>query len=256
MEISFNSQYQILTLLSLVLLAVIILLFKNKVATFFRLAAKFFPNSKIRIFFLRCGGVEIGSGVFIGSNNFFGRNVSIGDNVQIGSNNLISNSKISDGCVLTQEIIMSHVNLDSGVHIHRGVKFYCERGVKVGKDSNILQYCCFEGKSEVSIGAFSEISSFCNFYTVSSMKRALTKNSRSLQEDQKLESSPIHLGNNVWFGPLVTVYPGVSVGSHCGVLSNSVVTKDINDFKLAGGVPAEIKRNITIDDSNVSLNRL
>ena len=150
---------------------------------------------------------------------------------------------------------MSRTHLESGVHIHRGVKFNCEQGVKIGEYSNILQYCCFEGISDVSVGECCEISSFCNFYTVSSIQRALTKKSRDRLEDDKLVSEPIAIGNNVWFGPLVTVYPGVSIDSHSGILSNSAVNSDVPKFKLVGGVPAKVKRNISIKDGKMSLNK-
>ena len=256
MDIILNEKhFQAMIVVLFLLLIITVFIYKNKVKSFFRLFSKYLPFSSLRVIFLKLGGVEIGTGVVIGSNNFFGKNVSIGNNVIIDSNNIISNSQIGDDSILNQNILMSRTHLETGVHIHRGVKFNCENGVKIGKYSNILQYCCFEGISEVSIGECSEISSFCNFYTVSSIQRALTKKSRDSLEDDKLESELITIGNNVWFGPLVTVYPGVSIGSHSGILSNSAVISDVPKLKLVGGVPAKVKRNITIAEGKINLNK-
>lgn len=51
-------------------------------------------------------------------------------------------------------------------------------------------------------------------------------------------TDPIRIGANTWLCPKATVTSGVSVGSHCIVGSNSVVTRDVPNGHLASGVPA------------------
>jgi len=48
------------------------------------------------------------------------------------------------------------------------------------------------------------------------------------------------IGNDVWIGQNVTVMPGVHVGDGAIIAANSVVTKDIPAYHVAGGNPCRI----------------
>jgi phosphonate metabolism protein (transferase hexapeptide repeat family) len=52
-------------------------------------------------------------------------------------------------------------------------------------------------------------------------------------------SHATRLGHDVWLGHGVTVLPGVSIGTGTAVGAGSVVTKDIQPFQVAAGVPAK-----------------
>ena len=47
------------------------------------------------------------------------------------------------------------------------------------------------------------------------------------------------IGHDVWIGHGAVVLPGVSVGSGSVVAAGAVVTKDVADYTLVGGVPAK-----------------
>lgn len=34
--------------------------------------------------------------------------------------------------------------------------------------------------------------------------------------------------------------PGVTIGKHCVIAAGSIVTKDIPDYSVAGGIPAKV----------------
>jgi acetyltransferase-like isoleucine patch superfamily enzyme len=57
-------------------------------------------------------------------------------------------------------------------------------------------------------------------------------------------SEPVVIGDNVWLGARTIVLPGVTIGSHSVIAAGSVVTKDIPERTLAGGVPAKIIKSI------------
>lgn len=59
----------------------------------------------------------------------------------------------------------------------------------------------------------------------------------------------IKIGRNCWIGAKVTITDGVTIGDHCVIAAGSVITKDIPDCSLAGGVPAKVIR--TLPESNV-----
>ncbi len=50
------------------------------------------------------------------------------------------------------------------------------------------------------------------------------------------------IGNDVWIGKNVTILPGVHIGDGAIIGANSVVTKDIPAYHIAGGNPCKIIR--------------
>jgi len=65
------------------------------------------------------------------------------------------------------------------------------------------------------------------------------------QEENRLlknreQRAGIKIGNDVWIGTGAYILPGVIIGNGVTIAANAVVTKDIPDYALAGGVPARI----------------
>lgn len=56
------------------------------------------------------------------------------------------------------------------------------------------------------------------------------------------------VGNDVWIGQNVTVMPGVHIGDGAIVAANSVVTKDIPAYHIAGVNPVRITKKRFDDD--------
>ncbi len=54
------------------------------------------------------------------------------------------------------------------------------------------------------------------------------------------EPKPIRVGNDVWIGTRVIVMPGVTIGDHSIIGAGAVVTKDVPDWAIVGGVPAKV----------------
>ncbi|MCE2027306.1 Vat family streptogramin A O-acetyltransferase [Sessilibacter corallicola] len=48
------------------------------------------------------------------------------------------------------------------------------------------------------------------------------------------------IGNDVWIGYETTIMPGVKIGNGAIIATKSVVTKDVPDYAVVGGNPAEI----------------
>ncbi|MFD1466013.1 sugar O-acetyltransferase [Lapidilactobacillus mulanensis] len=59
---------------------------------------------------------------------------------------------------------------------------------------------------------------------------------------------PITIGNNVWMGGNVVVTPGVSIGDNCVIGAGAVVTKDIPANCIAVGNPCRVLREISEQD--------
>ena len=52
----------------------------------------------------------------------------------------------------------------------------------------------------------------------------------------------MYIGDDVWIGSNVIILPGANIGSHCSIGAGAVVTKDVPDYAIVGGVPAKIIR--------------
>ena len=50
------------------------------------------------------------------------------------------------------------------------------------------------------------------------------------------------IGNDVWIGRRVMVMPGVRIGDGAIIAAGAVVTKDVPDYAIVGGVPAKVIR--------------
>lgn len=50
------------------------------------------------------------------------------------------------------------------------------------------------------------------------------------------------IGNDVWIGMRSIIMPGVNIGNGVVIGAGAVVTKDIPDYAVVGGVPAKIIR--------------
>ena len=50
----------------------------------------------------------------------------------------------------------------------------------------------------------------------------------------------VKIGRNVWIGRNVCIMPGVKIGDGAVIGANAVVTKDVDDYSVAVGIPARI----------------
>ena len=56
------------------------------------------------------------------------------------------------------------------------------------------------------------------------------------------KSSKIMIDDDVWIGDRVTILAGVHVHSHSVIAAGAVVTKDVPEYAIVGGVPAKVIR--------------
>ena len=64
------------------------------------------------------------------------------------------------------------------------------------------------------------------------------------KERHSLIPKPIHIKKNAWIGANATILQGVTIGENAVVAAGSVVSKDVPDNVVVGGIPAKIIKEI------------
>ena len=70
--------------------------------------------------------------------------------------------------------------------------------------------------------------------------RIATINHDFNERHTKYTYGKVTIKKNAWLGMNVTVCPGVTIGEYAVVAAGAVVTKDVLDFAVVGGVPAKV----------------
>jgi acetyltransferase-like isoleucine patch superfamily enzyme len=77
-------------------------------------------------------------------------------------------------------------------------------------------------------------------------KVSLITENHPLAPDQRkgLIGKPVHIKKNAWIGANATILPGVTIGENSVVAAGAVVSKDVPDNTVVGGIPAKIIKEI------------
>lgn len=63
-------------------------------------------------------------------------------------------------------------------------------------------------------------------------------------DEQGVTTKPVVIGDDVWIGANAVILPGVTIGRHAVVAAGAVVTQDVPENTLVGGVPAKIIKSL------------
>jgi acetyltransferase-like isoleucine patch superfamily enzyme len=136
------------------------------------------------------------------------------------------------------------------------------RSFKIGKRSVVESYCCINNAvGDITIGDYTRIGIHCTVIgpvsigahvnlaqgiTVSALNHNFADTKKRIDE-QGITTKPIIIGDDVWIGANAVILPGVTIGKHCVVAAGAVVTKDVPDNTLVGGVPAKVIKRLKTD---------
>jgi acetyltransferase-like isoleucine patch superfamily enzyme len=66
----------------------------------------------------------------------------------------------------------------------------------------------------------------------------------SIEDRHSLIPKPILIKKNAWIGANATILPGVTIGENSVVAAGAVVSKDVPNNTIVGGIPAKILKTI------------
>ena len=118
-------------------------------------------------------------------------------------------------------------------HVLYHYEFYGDKLI-IGKFCAIARGICF-----IMNGANHRMNSVTT-YPFSLMGGGWEKSTPSLS-DLPFKGDTV-VGNDVWIGQNVTILPGIHIGDGAIIAANSVVTKDVPPYHIAGGNPARLIR--------------
>ncbi|ETY73638.1 sugar O-acetyltransferase [Lactiplantibacillus fabifermentans] len=127
-----------------------------------------------------------------------------------------------------------------GQHVSVQANFNCDNGLNIHVGENFLSNynLTILDIAPVTIGDNVMIGPNVDIYTVNHPLVAADRIQWLAQ------GSPVTIGNNVWIGGKVTITPGVTIGDNVVVATGAVVTQDIPDNTLVGGVPAKVIKTL------------
>lgn len=70
---------------------------------------------------------------------------------------------------------------------------------------------------------------------------------QAIPYDSTYITKPTIIKDNVWLGSRVIILAGVTIGEGAIIQAGSCVTKDVPDFAIAGGHPAQVFKNRDIE---------
>lgn len=112
----------------------------------------------------------------------------------------------------------------------------CGKNITIGKNVFLNMGCKFQDQGGIFIGDGSLIG---HNVVLATLNHAMDPEDRAT-----MIPAPIHIGKRVWIGANATVLPGVTIGDGAIVAAGAVVTKDVPENTVVGGVPARVMRKI------------
>jgi len=152
-------------------------------------------------------------------------------------------------------------------HRGRGSKIYWSvrmdtppyRKFSLGTKSVIESYCCINNAvGDVLIGNHTRIGihntiigpvtignhvNLAQGITVTALNHNFIDTTLRIDE-QGISTNPVVIGDDVWIGANAVILPGVTIGRHVVVAAGAVVTKDVPDNCVVGGIPAKVLKDL------------
>lgn len=138
------------------------------------------------------------------------------------------------------------MQIGRGSRIHVGARFFNPLNIKIGNGSIIGDNVFLDGRDRLKIGNHVDIASSVMIYNSEHDVNS---------EDFHALCAPVEIGDYVFIGPRVIILPGVKIGKGAVVAAGAVVTKDVLDFAIVGGVPAEVIGERRLKDPHYKLGR-
>jgi maltose O-acetyltransferase len=123
------------------------------------------------------------------------------------------------------------------VMVKQNARFGKGRGIIVGNNSQIGERSYIGAQTRIGNDVIMGPD-----VVIWSVSHAFDRTDIPINKQEGTGVRPVDIGDDVWLGQRVIIMPGVKVGSHSVIGAASVVTKDVPEWAIMGGVPARVIR--------------
>jgi len=122
------------------------------------------------------------------------------------------------------------MKIGKGSTLHMWANFFDPRNITIGEDTIIGDHAFLDGRDKLIIGNHVDIASQVMIY-----------NSQHDVNDATFRATqgPVQIEDYVFIGPRSIILPGVTIGRGAVVGAGAVVTKDVAEGTIVGGIPAK-----------------
>mgnify|MGYP003578838087 FL=1 len=145
-------------------------------------------------------------------------------------NNAVNPQEITDILSIILDTKVQDVTVFTPLYINYGKHISIGQNVFINFDCTFLALGGITIEDDVLIGP----------------KVSFITESHPLDPEQRkgLIGKPIHIKKNAWIGANATILPGVTIGKNAVVAAGAVVSKDVPDNTIVGGIPAKFIKNV------------
>lgn len=198
-------------------------------------------------------GTRVGSGTTIGANSVVGQLPSKGkcSTLSIPSDLppliIMDECKIGVGCV-----VYAATHVGSGCYIADSaqVRERCRlgRNVTIGRASTVENDCVIGDNTRIQAGVFIvALSVLEESVFVAPMVTTTNDNFVGRTEERFKHRKGVTVRRGGRIGANAVILPGVTIGEEALVAAGSVVTRDVPPYKVVMGVPAQVVRDVALE---------
>lgn len=143
---------------------------------------------------------------------------------------VVDNSNFGGFNVLFKDVVVINCSLGAHTYIQKKSTIF---NAEIGKYCSIASGVSIAPGLHKSEGA----SSHPSFYLKSTPLLKVY-----VEEDLFATSAKVIIGNDVWIGESSIIMDGIRIGDGAIIAAGAVVTKDVDDYAIVGGVPAKLIR--------------
>jgi maltose O-acetyltransferase len=125
--------------------------------------------------------------------------------------------------------VLAGMKIGKGSTVHMWANFFDPSGISIGLDTIVGDHAFLDGRAPLVIGSHVDIASSVMIYN----------SEHDLESEEfSARTEPVEIGDYVFVGPRAIILPGVKIGKGAVIAAGAVVTKDVPEFTIVGGVPA------------------
>jgi len=125
---------------------------------------------------------------------------------------------------------LAGIKLGKGAVIHMWANFFQPANISIGEGTIIGDHVFLDGRASLIIGRETDIASSVMIYN---SEHDLDSADFAAREE------PVRIGDYCFIGPRAIILPGVEIGKGAVVAAGAVVTVNVAEFAIVGGVPAK-----------------